>query len=277
MKSIIGVQLCCPSVPSGPPLNFTISVTSHTLTLSWFLLSPLNVMDVSLTTTWYSGGSIINSTRTRYQSDHHRTTAIHQLHSVLWVLQQWWGDGPPATVSGTSDEDGETQWICTCSLFTITTVISLMMCCTVPAGPPRQFFRYWSKNRQLLLVGVLQSTPNGVFTEYTDTSVLVVGKCSMHCDGLTDHNHWWVDSYHTPTPVTVVAQTSVELRTWASYNALPIVIDEHSWWWLHYVVRRKEETRREWVYESVKLVEIMFWGGPLGADVYATNGILKHL
>ena len=113
------IQLCC-IVPSGPPLNFTISVTSHTLTLSWSppFSSQRNGRITDYNITCSSGGSIINSTRTS-------STSL-----TIIVLQPFTnytcsvraatirGDGPPATVSGTSDEDGETQWICTvhCSL-----------------------------------------------------------------------------------------------------------------------------------------------------------------
>ena len=50
--------------------------------------------------------------------------------------------------------------------FTITTVISLMMCCTVPAGPPRQFFGVAASSTSIIFSWSAPATPNGVITEY---------------------------------------------------------------------------------------------------------------
>ena len=50
--------------------------------------------------------------------------------------------------------------------FTITTVISLMMCCTVPAGPPRQFFGFADNSTSITVSWSAPATPNGVITEY---------------------------------------------------------------------------------------------------------------
>ena len=50
--------------------------------------------------------------------------------------------------------------------FTIATVISLMMCCTVPAGPPRQVFAIAENSKTITLLWSAPSTPNGVITEY---------------------------------------------------------------------------------------------------------------
>ena len=50
--------------------------------------------------------------------------------------------------------------------FTITTVISLMMCCTVPAGPPRQFFGIAESSTSITVSWSAPATPNGVITEY---------------------------------------------------------------------------------------------------------------
>ena len=50
--------------------------------------------------------------------------------------------------------------------FTITTVISLMMCCTVPAGPPRQFFGIAESSTSFTVSWSAPGTPNGVITEY---------------------------------------------------------------------------------------------------------------
>ena len=50
--------------------------------------------------------------------------------------------------------------------FTITTVISLMMCCTVPAGPPRHFFGIAENSTSIIVNWSAPATPNGVITEY---------------------------------------------------------------------------------------------------------------
>ena len=69
------------------------------------------------------------------------------------------GDGPPATVSGTSDEDGE-------CIIHYATVISLMMCCAVPAGPPRQVSAIAKNSKSLNVTWSAPAIPNGVITEY---------------------------------------------------------------------------------------------------------------
>ena len=81
------IQLCC-IVPSGPPLNFTISVTSHTLTLSWSppFSSQRNGRITDYNITCSSGGSIINSTRT--SSTILTITGLQSITPVLWGLQQ---------------------------------------------------------------------------------------------------------------------------------------------------------------------------------------------
>ena len=50
--------------------------------------------------------------------------------------------------------------------FTIPTVISLMMCCTVPAGPPHQFLNVSLSSSSIILSWSAPATPNGVITEY---------------------------------------------------------------------------------------------------------------
>ena len=50
--------------------------------------------------------------------------------------------------------------------FSIATVISLMMCCTVPAGPPRQVFGIAENSNVISLHWSAPATPNGVITEY---------------------------------------------------------------------------------------------------------------
>ena len=51
-------------------------------------------------------------------------------------------------------------------LLTITTVISLMMCCTVPAGPPHPFFSVSLDSNIIAFSWSAPATPNGVITEY---------------------------------------------------------------------------------------------------------------
>ena len=72
------------------------------------------------------------------------------------------GDGPTAAASGVTDEDGESI----VHTLTITTVISLMTCCTVPAGPPRQFFGIAENSTSIIVIWSAPATPNGVITEY---------------------------------------------------------------------------------------------------------------
>ena len=50
--------------------------------------------------------------------------------------------------------------------FTIATVISLMMCCTVPAGPLRNFYGIAENSTSMNVSWSAPSTPNGVITEY---------------------------------------------------------------------------------------------------------------
>ena len=50
--------------------------------------------------------------------------------------------------------------------FTIATVISLMMCCTVPAGPPRQVSAFANNSKSIIVNWSAPATPNGVITEY---------------------------------------------------------------------------------------------------------------
>ena len=50
--------------------------------------------------------------------------------------------------------------------FTLATVISLMMCCTVPAGPPGQFSIVAENSTSMNGSWSAPVTPNGVITEY---------------------------------------------------------------------------------------------------------------
>ena len=70
------------------------------------------------------------------------------------------GDGPPATVSGVSDEDGE------CAIHNTVIVITISMFCTVPAGPPRQVVNIAKTSTSISVSWIPPATPNGVITEY---------------------------------------------------------------------------------------------------------------
>ena len=52
------------------------------------------------------------------------------------------------------------------ALFTVATVISLMMFCTVPSGPPRQFSGVAESSISISVSWSAPETPNGVITEY---------------------------------------------------------------------------------------------------------------
>ena len=150
-------------VPSGLPRNITNSVSSHTLTLSWFppLLSQCNGVIISYLITCTSGGIIINSTRisstsltiTGLQPFTNYTCSVRAATIV--------GDGPASPVHHIiTDEDGEFLD------HSAVTMISFMMCCTVPAGPPLQFFAIVENSITIAFIWSAPSTPNGIITEY---------------------------------------------------------------------------------------------------------------
>ena len=71
------------------------------------------------------------------------------------------GDGPSTPVHQIiTDEDGEFL------VHSVVTMISFMMCCTVPAGPPLQFFAIVEKSIKIAFIWSAPSTPNGIITEY---------------------------------------------------------------------------------------------------------------
>ena len=76
------------------------------------------------------------------------------------------GQGPPVAVSGVSNEDGEFLD------HSVVTMISFMMCCTVPAGPPYQVSVVVENSRTVTFIWSAPSTPNGIITEY-----------QLHCTG----------------------------------------------------------------------------------------------
>ena len=97
-------------VPSGLPQNFTNSVTSRTLTLSWSppLLSQRNGVIISYLITCSSGGSIINGTRT--SSTSLTITGLQPFTNYTCSVRAATtvGDGPATPVRHIiTDEDGE--------------------------------------------------------------------------------------------------------------------------------------------------------------------------
>ena len=95
------------TAPNGPPQNFMVSTTSRTLTLSWS--PPLPLQRNGVITSFPINCTIDGMTyHTRISETSHvlnidpftRYTCNVSAATIV-------GDGPPATVSGTSDEDGE--------------------------------------------------------------------------------------------------------------------------------------------------------------------------
>ena len=95
------------AVPIGPPQNFNTLITSHTLTLSWSppLFSHRNGVIISYLINCTVGG-VTSSNRISGTS---QVIAIDPFTNYACTVSAatMVGDGPPATVSGTSDEDGE--------------------------------------------------------------------------------------------------------------------------------------------------------------------------
>ena len=102
-------NICTYAAPSGPPQKFTISTTSYNITLSWScpLLSERNGVIISYLVTC-SISNVTYSNRTSIARTSHVipidpfTNYTCSVRAATMV-----GDGPPVTVSGTSDEDGE--------------------------------------------------------------------------------------------------------------------------------------------------------------------------
>ena len=146
--------------PSGPPQNFVIISTSHNLTLSWSPPLPSQRSGVIISYLVHcSIGGGINSVNVSGTS---LVVPIDPFTSYTCSVQAatMVGHGPPVAVSGVSNEDGEFLD------HIVATVISFMMCCTVPAGPPRQVFAVSESSKAIILVWFVPLTPNGVITEY---------------------------------------------------------------------------------------------------------------
>ena len=98
-------------VPSGPPQNFTISVTPHNLTLSWSppLPSQQNGVITSYVLTCSSGGSIINSTRTSSLTKRVQITSLvpGTQYTCFVNASTVVGDGPAAVRSVVTKEKSE--------------------------------------------------------------------------------------------------------------------------------------------------------------------------
>ena len=146
--------------PSGPPQEFIIISTSHNLTLSWSppLPSQRNGVIISYFVLCSIGGvtSSVNVSGTSL------VVLINPFTNYTCTVQAatMVGHGPPVAVSGVSNEDGEFLD------HSVVTMISFMMCCTVPAGPPRQVFTISETSTVISLHWSSPSTPNGLITEY---------------------------------------------------------------------------------------------------------------
>ena len=115
---------------SGPPQNFVISTTSHTLTLSWS--PPLPSQRNGVITSYLVFCTIGGVTTSNRISGTSQVVAIDPFTSYTCTVSAatMVGDGPPATVSGTSDENGE--YIIHYNY--CDTSLSSLMCCTVPTS-----------------------------------------------------------------------------------------------------------------------------------------------
>ena len=63
-----------------------------------------------------------------------------------------------------------------------------MMCCTVPAGPPRRFFGIAENSTSIIFNWSAPATPNGVITEY-----------QLQCSGSGQVFNWTVMGSQTTT------------------------------------------------------------------------------
>ena len=186
------------------------------------LLSSHNVMESSSTT--LSPALLVVMSKSTWESLQ-PARLYQQSHSlathVLCVQQQWWEMvhqqqlvEPPMKIVST--------W------FTITTVISLMMCCTVPAGPPRQFFGIAESSTSITVSWNAPTTPAWSDHWVLSSSVLVVDKCSAALWWAHRPQPHWVDSYHTPaTPVASQLIHQCWRRTCSNYQC-----DHSTRWWV---------------------------------------------
>ena len=136
------------------------AVTNRTLTLSWSppLSSQRNGVIISYLVLCSIGGvtSSVNVSVTSL------VVPINPFTNYTCTVQAatMVGHGPPVAVSGVSKEDGEFLD------HSVVSIISFMMCCIVPAGPPRQFFSIAETSISITVSWSTPATPNGVITEY---------------------------------------------------------------------------------------------------------------
>ena len=104
---MLNTNICTYAAPSGPPQNFTISTTSYNITLSWSPPLPSQRNGVIII-------YLINCTIGSVESSNNVSEASlvkpidpFTIYTCFVRAVTMVGDGPPATVSGTSDEDGE--------------------------------------------------------------------------------------------------------------------------------------------------------------------------
>ena len=98
---------CTHAAPSGPPENFIASATSRILTLSWS--PPLPSQRNGVTTSYFITCTIGGVTTSNRISGTSQVINIEPFTNYTCTVSAATivGDGPPATVNGTSDEDGE--------------------------------------------------------------------------------------------------------------------------------------------------------------------------
>ena len=109
LHTVMHTNTFCFNIPavSGPPQNFVISTTSHTLALSWS--PPLPSQRNGVITSYLVFCTIGGVTTSNRISGTSQVIAIDPLTNYTCTVSAatMVGDGPPATVSGTSDEDSE--------------------------------------------------------------------------------------------------------------------------------------------------------------------------
>ena len=98
---------CTNVVPRGPPQKFIASTTSHNIILSWS--PPLPSQQNGVITGYILNCTIGGVTVSTMTSKTIQDVQINPFTSYTCSVSAATivGDGPPATVSGTSDEDGE--------------------------------------------------------------------------------------------------------------------------------------------------------------------------
>ena len=101
-----------PLVPNGPPQDIDVTVTSHTLTLSWSppLPSQHNGVIISYLINCSSGGSIINSTRTNSTSLTIAGLQPFTNYTCTVSAATMVGDGPATMRDAITSEDSKKKF-----------------------------------------------------------------------------------------------------------------------------------------------------------------------